>query len=397
MGSIEKVSCATTTPVGDIVFLHGLGGDKHGTWQATREVSSFWPAWLCEELPQYEVYTVGYEAAPSKWLGTSMPLGDRARNILSLLDLEGLGHRPTVFVCHSLGGLVVKQMLQTGDGANNPKWKRIVSHTKGVFFLATPHSGSALADYLVALSHIHFPGCWGAILKFLRLTGAMHELQAHASPLRDLSLWYRNNVERLSIRTEVLFETQDTKGVRVVDETSADPGHGHPIPIDADHLSICKPSSRESQVFKAVRQFVQECLGSTEFGQAPSVGAASPVSKCESSARVNQQTGRIFISYRRRASKDARLASLLKERLQQAGCDVFIDVNMAVGTNWSAEIQRRIEWCGYLIVLLSEESVESEMLRGEVRLAHFERKQDGCPYMLPVRVRFSGSSRLRAR
>ena len=66
---------------------------------------------------------------------------------------------------------------------------------------------------------------------------------------------------------------------------------------------------------------------------------------------------RFFISYRRRAAADARLATMLSEALSGAGCEVFIDVAMTVGTDWSAEIERRIGWCDYLVVLLSAESI----------------------------------------
>lgn len=78
---------------------------------------------------------------------------------------------------------------------------------------------------------------------------------------------------------------------------------------------------------------------------------------------------RFFISYRRRAKDDARLANLLVDELRKAGHDVFIDVDIALGTDWSAEITRRIQWCDYLVVLLSQESIGSEMVQTELRLA----------------------------
>lgn len=58
------------------------------------------------------VYSLAYEAAASDWLGTSMPLQDRAVNIFeTLLTEPGLRTGPIVFVCHSLGGLLVKKLL----------------------------------------------------------------------------------------------------------------------------------------------------------------------------------------------------------------------------------------------------------------------------------------------
>ena len=100
---------------------------------------------------------------------------------------------------------------------------------------------------------------------------------------------------------------------------------------------------------------------------------------------------RIFISYRRRAA-DGRSARRLpaSKGLARAGHEVFIDMRMKVGIDWSAEIMRRIDWCEFLIVLLSKDAVASEMVQEEVRLAHHRRKQDGTPVILPVRVRHEG-------
>src|SRR5262245_53025574 len=99
---------------------------------------------------------------------------------------------------------------------------------------------------------------------------------------------------------------------------------------------------------------------------------------------------RFFISYRRCASEDVGLAQFLKEGLEARGNEVFIDTKMRVGTNWAAEIDGRIRWCDYLVVLLSAESVQSEMVQGEIRHAHRYRDRDGRPHILPVRVRFDG-------
>ena len=97
-----------------------------------------------------------------------------------------------------------------------------------------------------------------------------------------------------------------------------------------------------------------------------------------------------FCQPHRRASEDAQLAKLLVDELRAAGHEVFIDVDMPIGVDWSAEITRRIRWCDYLVVLLSADSIDSEMVQGEVRLAHQNRREDGSPFIFPVRVRYEG-------
>jgi hypothetical protein len=232
---------------GDVVFVHGLDGHAEASWSAGE--GKFWPLWLAEDCPDVGVWSVRYNAASSEWKGTSLPLFDRAVNILELLTVHGLGDRPLCFIAHSMGGLVVKKLLQ--EASESREYNRFARMTRGVLFLATPHTGSDLARL-------------ENFLKFflLRPTTSVHELRAREPQLRDLNIWYRDHVEELGIRNKVYFETQQTKRLRVVDEVAADPGIPRvmPIPIDADHVTICKPASRQEIVYLGARQFVRDAL-----------------------------------------------------------------------------------------------------------------------------------------
>jgi hypothetical protein len=108
-------------------------------------------------------------------------------------------------------------------------------------------------------------------------------------------------------------------------------------------------------------------------------------------AVTNTAPAKLFISYKRSMPADEKLAHALRDGFAAAGHDVFIDVSMKIGTNWVAEITQRIKWCDFLIVLLSESAVESEMVQAEVRLAHQRRRLDGRPGILPVRVNYRGA------
>src|SRR5262249_54088720 len=69
-----------------------------------------------------------------------------------LLDgKDRLGDRPIVFIAHSLGGLMVKAMLER-EWVTRGDESRILRQTRAVTFLGTPHSGSALADVAETLS-----------------------------------------------------------------------------------------------------------------------------------------------------------------------------------------------------------------------------------------------------
>jgi hypothetical protein len=179
-----------------------------------------------------------------------MPLVDRAINTLALLDSYDIGERPLIFIVHSLGGLLVKQMLRHAQDFGTPRWQAIVEQTRGIVFLSTPHSGSDMASWI---KHI------GGILQ---TTVSVDELEAHHSRLRELNLLYRNHERLKQIPMEVYCETRTTKGILVVNQTSADPGIAGviPIPMDYDHISICKPESKNSPIYRRVKRFIQEHL-----------------------------------------------------------------------------------------------------------------------------------------
>jgi hypothetical protein len=171
-----------------------------------------------------------------------MALPDRAANVLAELVAERLDGRPLVFVCHSLGGLLVKQLLRAAADQPGTATGRILDQTQGVVFLATPNAGSDLATWMDRLRLLVAPSL------------ATQDLEAHSPYLRDLNFWYREWAPREDIATLVFVESGRTKGVTVVDPTSGDPGIPgvRPIPLDADHLTICKPASREDTLYKGV-------------------------------------------------------------------------------------------------------------------------------------------------
>jgi len=239
---------------GDVVFVHGLGGDARTTWQGTNP-QFFWPQKLGEKFPNVGVWSVDYNAAPTEWLGTTMPIADRSKNMLETLLLKGLGKKPIVFIGHSLGGIVIKKMLQDANILDHAEWQELADNTKGVMFLATPHTGSSYADYVRGLSEM---------IPAAKLTLTTQELIANDSTLRDLNGWYRNRAPKLGITTVVLYEGNKVPRLSrfIVDESSSDPGIKDVVPIRvaADHQTICKPTGSEGLVYLETVKFVTQTL-----------------------------------------------------------------------------------------------------------------------------------------
>ena len=260
-------NCTNPTRRDDVIFVHGLNGNPREYWFPAGEPEKYWPAWLGEDLPEVGIWSLGYENAAAKprrfflarlflQAGFSMPLVDRADDVLLRLELDGIGKRPLVFISHSMGGLLVKQVLRTANDSTDAKKRAILERTRGVCFIATPHIGADLAE------SAHYFG------SLLGINVSVEELRPHQPHLRNLNKWYRNFVARVgnSIKTLSFFEMKPLPRVGlVVAAGDADPGipHAGLYPLNEDHNSICKPTSKSSSIYQRTLNFVDmDCLGS---------------------------------------------------------------------------------------------------------------------------------------
>ncbi|HXK28697.1 MAG TPA: hypothetical protein VJ646_10625 [Candidatus Binatia bacterium] len=286
-----------TDDIANVVFVHGLGGHNRGTWQFDSEdETTFWPQWLYDDLNARSesgfrpvgVWSLGYPAEVFRVLFFSKNRDDsvpqRARNLVDTLVSNGLGNRPIIFVVHSLGGILVKQMLRSSRDAGDPRvsdFPKLALSTRLVIFLATPHTGSSmarLAEAVPAVSAMLISGLlntieWlplGGIARMLarraiqrgRFTAALESGDPY---LEDLGTWYRHNAPQIGIDSRAYYENTGTQGIAVVvDKESANPGVSgvEAIALDADHSSICKPTSRNEdykRIAQPVRQAISQC------------------------------------------------------------------------------------------------------------------------------------------
>jgi pimeloyl-ACP methyl ester carboxylesterase len=271
-GLSALANCDSATRACDVVFVHGLGGGSHSTWTGDG-TEAFWPSWIGADFPNAGVWTLGYHADVSAWTNESMPLADRGTAILETLANEGIGERPVIFITHSMGGILAKQILRHATSFGVKRWESIARRTRGIAFLATPHAGADLAGF-AELARL-----------MLRTNEQVTELRAHHPRLRELHAWFlkyqgeqklvcRTFCETRELRPAVLGLTLP-KGFLVVDQTSAEPHVPGEvaIPLDEDHVSICKPNDRNAPVYKSLRRFISEVLAES----ASETASARPV------------------------------------------------------------------------------------------------------------------------
>jgi hypothetical protein len=99
---------------------------------------------------------------------------------------------------------------------------------------------------------------------------------------------------------------------------------------------------------------------------------------------------KVFISYRR-ADPDETVARFLEQALSAVGLDVFRDVNTPIGTRWAQEIQTQLATCDYFIILISEQSMDRDMVRQEIQQAYALSREKQKPAILPVRLAYRGA------
>jgi 8-oxo-dGTP pyrophosphatase MutT (NUDIX family)/pimeloyl-ACP methyl ester carboxylesterase len=250
--------------LGDVLFIHGLGGSGSDTWtsdgqlkdgEATQDFVSFFPAVLAADFPGLRFLTLEYSAEVTRWTDNLRwnELHRVAAAILEYLQGSGIGEKPLIIVAHSLGGIVAKELLKTSYESANPRKKAFFRSVRAISFLATPHKGSKWADLVNSIN---------AVLPFIRPTSRIEELKFDSVYLEQLSTWYRDTIKPELIETQAYYEQMPTGQVIVVDHVSANPDVSgcEPIPVRQNHIDICKPASKKAPVYVGISGLIRHHL-----------------------------------------------------------------------------------------------------------------------------------------
>uniref|UniRef100_A0A8C5G1M7 Protein SERAC1 n=1 Tax=Gouania willdenowi TaxID=441366 RepID=A0A8C5G1M7_GOUWI len=255
----------------DVLFIHGILGAAFKTWrqkdrssleeeeaESKEDYTECWPkSWLAADCPNLRVLSVEYDSHLSDWMAKCpvenqrKSLAYRSQELLKKLKQAGVGERPVVWVAHSMGGLLVKKMLQ--DASEDPDMDHLVKNTKGVLFYSVPHRGTFMAEYSVNVRYLLFPSI------------EVRELCKDSPALRGLNENFLNIAKEKEFKVLSFAETLPTTigpmiKILVVPPQSADVGIGDLIEVDVDHLNICKPERKDSFLYRRSLQFIQECL-----------------------------------------------------------------------------------------------------------------------------------------
>merc|ERR1712131_7405 len=142
----------------NLVFIHGLLGKSHRTWRSHDDMigsdghSYCWPIeWLPRTLEfrslKPRVILMAYPTALSQYgqecVDEELTIEKRASKLMKDLNQLDLS-KPTIFVGHSMGGLLIKSIIT--QASTVPDYASIIESIRGFVFYSTPHFGSFLAS-----------------------------------------------------------------------------------------------------------------------------------------------------------------------------------------------------------------------------------------------------------
>ncbi|KAI5636959.1 protein SERAC1 [Phthorimaea operculella] len=215
-----------------------------------------WPKdWLPMDCDNLRIVGVNYWSSLSEWLERcplqTAEISVRAEELApSLLD-AGVGREtPVVWLAHSMGGLIVKQMLIEAAKSKDILMQKLCENTKALVFYSTPHKGSAMATMPRTAAAILWP------------SNDVRQLQENSPVLLKLHDEFLAYSEIYKWETISFVESLPTLvtafkvPINFVQATSADIGSGVLYKLPLDHLSICKPATRQSILYTSVTDVI---------------------------------------------------------------------------------------------------------------------------------------------
>ena len=285
----------------NVVFIHGLNKDAYNTWK--NEYDEIWPLWLFDDFNNIAVWTIGYDATSSAWKKDTMSMSERGKNLIAEIHAnENLGNKPLFFIVHSMGGLILKYILELSHQQH--KYIDILNNTKGIVFLATPHNGSNGANILKDLNIIY------------RANFVVKELSKDNNELNRLEDSFRNLVTQNNLKCFTFYETQEVrkenvtfcgkeiplpfirkKGIKIVTRDSAKGtfNQENPIPLDKDHINICKLKSKDELVYKKIIEYISEILNENNTSEEKSYKEI--LNSFKDTEEKKKSTNRVFLIF----------------------------------------------------------------------------------------------------
>ncbi|EKV05328.1 hypothetical protein PDIG_37180 [Penicillium digitatum PHI26] len=238
----------------DIVFVHGLTGNREKTW--THENGTLWPRdLLSKDLSTARIMTFGYDIDIFSF--TSITFSDRlcdhSQSLAYAIVSQRIdcSSRPILFIAHSLGGLVCQQALILSNSIDG-LWA-ISSSAIGIIFMGTPQCGSSLASYREKLAK----GMNIVHTADRDMVGALH-LGSNSVQLAGDEFQAMLRRGDLTLKVFCFYEAKSMNNIvgKIVEEHSAVLQGSESGRINADHYNMTKFGSHTDGGYGLVRSII---------------------------------------------------------------------------------------------------------------------------------------------
>ncbi|KAI1817061.1 hypothetical protein GGS20DRAFT_97593 [Poronia punctata] len=148
----ETAECSEGSQVVDIVAVHGLNEDSVDTWTDSCTGINWLRDLIPKRLNWAQILAYGYDASAARFLskGASISIRETAKDLVNTLYSEREStnrlRRPIIFVCHGIGGIIVKESLIYSSTQDHLR-DQFVS-TYAILFFGTPHERTRKSTWL---------------------------------------------------------------------------------------------------------------------------------------------------------------------------------------------------------------------------------------------------------
>lgn len=236
----------------DFVFVHGLRGGSRKTWSFSADPAHFWPKeWLPgdPDFKNVRIHTFGYHSDWGESKGSDFNVHDFGQNLIEELCNSPIMGRsrdvPIVLIGHSMGGLVIKKAVILSR--ENPPYRTIGDRFHSLYFLATPHRGSDLAQTLNNILRMVFRNPKAYVTNLERSSEAQQIMS-------DSFRHYYSGIHIHSFLESIPMNLGYGSAL-IVDRSSATLGYTEERVqvLNADHRSICKYETPLDPNFQTIR------------------------------------------------------------------------------------------------------------------------------------------------
>jgi hypothetical protein len=239
-------------PDGDasVVFVHGILSDGDSSWKNSN--GCYWPQLLRDE-PGFETLGIYVFTYYTGFFSGSYSLSDVVDALKEHMRLDHVSKsRTLIFVCHSMGGIVVRKFIVE-------RASELIENQNGIglFLIASPSLGSSYADWLSPLARF-LGNSQADVLRFVRHNEWLSGLDKEFKNLKEsgrLEIKGKELVEDNLIVLKTFFHHQ------IVEPFSGAVyfGESFKVPM-SNHFSITAPADKSAIQHRLLCEFIRDFI-----------------------------------------------------------------------------------------------------------------------------------------